>query len=128
MKVDARQVKAAFKKLPAVQRKHMIDAIDKTSKDVLRFARILVPSDSGDLKSQLHIKREEGGLKVSVEAAKPTKEDQIKARAVHAGRKQGQRGTTEGNPYMRRAQKMAGVKHKGRVTRALNKAKKEVGL
>lgn len=128
MKVDARALKRALKKLPAAQKKHMKDALDKSANEVLRFARIMVPVDSGELKSQLHIVKEDDGLTVSVEAAKLTKEDQIKARAVHAGRRKGKRGETVGTPYMRRAQKMVGPKHKGRVTRALSKAKKEVGL
>jgi hypothetical protein len=128
MKVDARGLKRALKKLPAAQRKHMKDALEKSANETMRFARIMVPTDSGDLKSQLHIVRENDGLTFSVEAAKKTKEDQIKARAVHAGRRRGNRGTTEGVPYMRRAQKMVAGKHKGRVTRALSKAKKEVGL
>lgn len=128
MKVDSRKLQLALKKLPAAQRKHMKDALDKSANEAMRFARIMVPVKSGDLKSQIHIKKEDDGMTVSVEAASPAKEDQIKARAVHAGRTKGNRGTTDGVPYIRRAQKMVAPKHRGRITRAMNKAKKEVGL
>lgn len=128
MKVDASGLKRALKKLPEAQRKHIKVAIERSAKEVYRLARIMVPVDTGDLKSQMHIKREDKGLSVSVEAAKLTKEDQIKARAVHAGRRKGNRGTTVGVPYMKRAEELVEKKHEGRITRALHKAKKEVGL
>ena len=128
MKVDAKSVTTALENLPRAQRKHMRDALDKSAKETLRFARILVPTDSGSLKSQMHILKQDDGLTVAVEAARKTREDQTKARAIHAGRRKGERGTTVGVPFMRRAQKMVAAKHKGRVSRALSKAKREVGL
>ena len=126
---QSKEVREALKKLPAAYEKNIIDAQEKSAKEALKFMRILAPGKaSGELKSEMYINREDGGRRIAAEAAEPNKEDQIKAVAIHAGRKRGNRGTTTGIPYVGRARGMIKMKHKGRVTRALLQARKQVGL
>lgn len=128
LKFQSREVRQGLKKLPAAYEKNIIDAQDKTAKEALKFMRMLAPEDTGELKSEMYIQREDGGRKISAEAAAPNKQDQIKARSIHGGRDRGSKGETDAIAFVGRARGMIKTKHKGRVTRALLKARKEVGL
>ena len=102
----------------------------------------MAPKDTGELSSGIHPKFsiEANALVGSVEAAPSDAESQIKALSIEFGRqyKRGRRqppsggkkftGKTKPNPFIQRTQQIMGVKHKGRITRAMNKAAKEVGL
>lgn len=118
----ARQLRA----LPSVQQGHIVKALAKSAAEGERVARTLVPVDLGHLKAGIHTKTQDGGMTVSVEAAPAEKEAQIKAKAVEFGRKKGDRGTTEANPFMRRTQAYLAKRVKGRVKRAIKQAAKEV--
>ena len=128
----SKELQKALKKLPGEYTKNIIVAQEKTAKEILKFMRIMAPGGapktSGDLKAGIYIQREDGGRRISVEAARPNKEDQIKAVAIHVGRTRGNRGTTVGIPYVGRARQIGKAKHKGRMNRALLKARKDLGL
>jgi len=124
----SKELQRALKKLPGEYTKNIIVAQEKTAKEILKFMRIMAPQDSGELKSEMYIQRDDNGRRISVEAAKPNKEDQIKAVAIHVGRTRGDRGTTVGIPYVGRARQIGKAKHKGRMNRALLKARKDLGL
>ena len=127
----SKELQKALKKLPGEYEKNIIVAQEKTAKEILKFMRIMAPGDgnsSGDLKDGMYIQREDGVRRISAEAARPNKEDQIKAVAIHVGRTRGDRGTTVGIPYVGRARQIGKAKHKGRMNRALLKARKDLGL
>jgi hypothetical protein len=124
----SKELKTALKKLPGAYEKNIIAAQEKTAKEVLKYMRMMAPEDKGELKSEMYIQREDGGRRISAEAARSNKEDQIKAVAIHVGRRKGDRGETVGIPFVGRARQLGTAKHKGRMTRALLKARKEVGL
>ena len=99
--------------------------------------------DVGRFKDGIHAKFEvEAHAFVgSIEAAPPTRDAQVKAMSIEFGRqyKGGKKrqpkgrefrdtGRTDPVPVIRRTQSIIGLKHKGRVKRAMNKAAKELGL
>ena len=133
MRVKSKGLRKALKDFPRRTAKNLELAIIKSVNEGVGFAKVMVPRGTGDLAAGIHAKFESGDgiFKGSVEAAAPEKEPQRKALAVEFGRRKEStpsRGTTEPVPYIRRAQAIIAPKHKGRITRAINKAKKEVGL
>jgi hypothetical protein len=141
MKVDAKDVLKSFKTLPRQQRKHIGDAIRKSTLEGVRWARTLAPVDSGDLKRGIHAKFDfqPGSLRASVEAAPDDGPSQAKALSIEFGRRYTRkrrvpgrnglinRGITQAVPFMRRTQNLLGKKHAGRINRAIRKAIKEAG-
>tara|TARA_R110002124_G_scaffold182573_1_gene349969 strand:- start:31 stop:444 length:414 start_codon:yes stop_codon:yes gene_type:complete len=135
MKVVDNVVRKAMRDLPIEQRKHIGDAIKKSSAEGLRWMRTLAPSDSGELKAGMHTLYEENndGIIASVEAAKDDKESQIKANTLEGGRKYRDgvnspfRGTSEGYYFLNRTRSLLGKKQAGRLNRAVKKAVKEAG-
>jgi hypothetical protein len=88
-----------------------------------RMARQLVPVASGQLKAWIHTKYDtQDGFRGSIEAAPPTKEAQIKARAVEFGRTKGNRGETQAAPYMRIMQSHLGKKFRNNIRNAIRRA------
>ena len=114
-----------FRKMPKTVEARLVKTVKRNTESTARLARGLVPEDSGELKSWIFTEYEEGGLVGSVEAAPPTKEAQIKARAVEFGRKNGERGVTEPSPYLRIAQQHTGKKFQRAVKAAIRKGLKE---
>ena len=135
MKIVDSAVRKGFRNLPREQRKHIGDAIKKSTAEGLRWMRTLAPSDSGELKAGMHILYEENndGIIASVEAAKDDKESQIKANTLEGGRKYRDgvnspfRGTSEGYYFLNRTRSLLGKKQAGRLNRAVKKAVKEAG-
>ena len=68
MKVVDNVVRKAMRDLPIEQRRHIGDAIKKSSAEGLRWMRTLAPSDTGELKAGMHILYEENndGILASV--------------------------------------------------------------
>ena len=142
MKVESKGVRRAFKELPRKQRKYLFTAIRKSVHEGVRLAKTMAPKDTGELVNNIHSKfqMEPNALVGSVEAAPPDAKSQIKALSIEFGRqyKRGNRqprstgkkftGKTAPNPFIQRTQSILGPKHKGRITRAMNKAAKEVKL
>ena len=133
MKVKRKRLKKALKDFQRHTSNNLEAAIIKSVNQALGLAKVMVPRDTGDLASGIHAKFESGDgvFKGSVEAAAPEKEPQKKARAVEFGRRKEStpsRGKTGPVPYIQRAQEIVGQKHKGRITRAISKAKKQAGF
>lgn len=89
------------------------------------MARSLVPVKTGELKSWIFTKYDDDGMVGSVEAAPPSRDEQIKAKAVEFGRKKGNRGTTAAQPYIRTAQKLQVPKFNKSVKSAIRRGLKE---
>lgn len=128
MKVTgAKKLARQFKKMPEAVEKQMVKSIRRNTEATARMARALVPVDRGQLKGWIHTKYEnsDGLYQGSVEAAPPTKDAQIKARAVEFGRTKGNRGTTAAQPYIRLAQKQQGPKFRKSMKAAIKRGIKE---
>ena len=137
MKVERKQLQKALKDFPRHTSNNLEAAIIKSVNEALGLAKVMVPRDTGDLASGIHAKFESGDgvFKGSVEAAEAKKDPQEKARAVEFGRRYHEgpyehpyRGITGPAPYIQRAQEIVNEKHRGRITRAINKAKKQTGF
>ena len=128
MKVTgAKKLARQFDKMPEAVEKQMIKSIRRNTEAAARLAKALVPVDSGELKKMIFTQYEnkDGVYQGSVEAAPPTKDAQVKAKAVEFGRKKGNRGTTAAQPYMRLAQKQQGPKFKKSMKAAIKRGIKE---
>jgi len=144
VKVQSKGVEKAFKELPKKQRRYIFKAIRQSVHEGVRLARTMAPKDTGELSKGIHAKFsiEANALVGSVEAAPSDAASQIKALSIEFGRQYksnrariktrstGKKftGKTPPNPVIQRTQSIMGAKHKGRITRAMNKAAKEVGL
>lgn len=124
MRVEgARKLQRQLKELPEDVRDEVAKVIRRNTEAGARMARQLVPVASGQLKGWIHTKYDtQDGFRGSVEAAPPTKEAQIKARAVEFGRKEGNRGVTNPSPYMRIMQSHLGKRFKNNIRNAIRKA------
>lgn len=119
----ARQLRA----LPAAQRKHVADALEKSGAEAVRVAKTLVPRDSGALAESIKATSHNGGMTVIIEAGDDTKRGQIQAKTIEGGRAQGsKRGAAAAQPYMKPTRSFLAKKFKGRIARAIRKAAKEV--
>ena len=140
MKVDSKGVQKALKQIPKKQRSYLFDAVRKSVNEGARLMRAMAPSGETAKMVNTKSERTQFGIRASVEAAPKNIPDQVKVLSIEFGRSnsgvrrqpdidgEAYRGTTDGFPYVRRTQAMLGKKHKGRITRAMNKAAKEVGL
>ena len=114
-----------FHKMPVTVRRNLVKSIKRNTEQTARTAKGLVPVLSGELKGWIFTQYEDGGLTGSVEAAPPTGPAQRKAKAVEFGRKNGNRGTTEEQPYIRLAQKLQGKKFRNSMKSAIRRGVKE---
>lgn len=122
-----RRLRRQLDQLPAEVRDKVEKAIRRNTEAGARMARQLVPVQSGELKGWIHTKYDtEDGFRGSIEAAPPTKEAQIKARAVEFGRTKGERGQTSPAPYMRIMQKHLGKRFRNSIKAAIRKAARAV--
>jgi hypothetical protein len=126
MKVTgALKLSKQFDKIPDTVRKNLRKSITRNTEQTARAARGLVPVLSGELKGWIFTQYADGGMSGSVEAAQPNGPDQRKANAVEFGRKNGNRGTTEAQPYIRLAQKLQGKKFANSMKAAIRRGIKE---
>lgn len=125
--VGAKKLNRQLDKMPDAVERQMIKSIKRNTEAAARLARNLVPVETGELKGWIHTKYENQKNEYlgSVEAAPPEKEAQIKANSVEFGRKNGDRGTTEAQPYIRLAQKIQGPKFKKSMKSAIRRGIKE---
>lgn len=100
-------------------------SVFRNTEQAARMARSLVPVKTGELKSWIFTKYDDDGMVGSVEAAPPSRDEQIKAKAVEFGRKKGNRGTTAAQPYIRTAQKLQVPKFNKSVKSAIRRGLKE---
>jgi hypothetical protein len=121
------RLRRQLRELPEEVRNEVEKTIRRNTEAGARLARKLVPVDKGQLKAWIFTKYDtEDGFRGSVEAAPPTKEAQIKARAVEFGRTKGERGTTSPAPYMRIMQKHLGKRFRNSIRAAIKKAARRV--
>lgn len=123
--MGAEKLAKQLRQVPDSARVHVVKAIKRNVEQGAKVARTLVPVDSGELKGWIFTQYADGGMTGSVEAAPPTADAQKKARAVEFGRKKGNRGTTEANPYIRTARSFLAKKFKNSIRSAIRKAAKE---
>ena len=140
MRVDSKGVQKALKQIPKKQRSYLFDAVRKSVNEGARLMRTMAPGDETAKMVNTKSERYKYGIRASVEAAPKNIPDQVKVLSIEFGRSnsgvrrqpdidgEAYRGTTDAFPYVRRTQAMLAKKHKGRITRAMNKAAKEVGL
>lgn len=114
-----------FDKMPDTVHKNLRKSIHRNTEQAARTARGLVPVASGELKGWIFTQYADGGMTGSVEAAPPERSAQIKAKAVEFGRKNGNRGTTEAQPYIQLAQKLQGKKFANSMKAAIRRGIKE---
>lgn len=126
MKVSgAAKLAKQLRDMPEAVNANLKKSIRTNTEQAASLARRLVPVKSGELRGWIHTKYESDGLTGSVEAAPPTRDAQIKAKAVEFGREKGKRGTTAAQPYIRLAQKMQEPKFKRSVRSAIRRGMKE---
>ena len=125
--LGAKKLARQLSDLPETVRDNVGNMIYKSVKRGVRVARTLAPVDTGQLKRWIHGRVEEtdNGIYGIIDAAPDAKEAQQKARAVEFGRKEGDKGTTEANSYIRTTQSYLSKSFKSSVKRAINKAAKE---
>lgn len=116
---------AKLMKLPVKEQARIARAIRTNTEKTAKIARALAPVREGYTKGDIHTKYEPSGMRASVEAARPTKDEQIRAGAIEFGRKKGIRGTTHPQPYIRPAQGYMGRRFARSIRRALKKAVSE---
>ena len=120
--------KALIRKLSQLQpktRAMLQRTIQRNTEEGARVARALAPAKTGETKADIFTQYSLDGMKGSVEAAQPTKEAQIRAKAIEFGRKSGIRGTTAPQPYIRPTQEFLGKKFGRSIRRAVKKAARE---
>lgn len=140
MKVDSKKVQQALKQIPKTQRSYLFKAVRKSQQEAERLMKTMAPSGSFASMIYTQAERTQYGIRASVEAAPSNIPDQVKVLSVEFGRSnsgvrrqpdidgEADRGTTDAFPYVRRTAAIIARKHKGRITRAMNKAAKEVGF
>ncbi len=125
--VGAKKLSRQFDKMPDAVERQIVKSIKRNTEAAARLARNLVPVATGELKGWISTKYENRTNEYlgSVEAAPPERDAQIKANSVEFGRKKGNRGTTEAQPYIRLAQKLQGPKFKKSLKSAIRRGIKE---
>ena len=128
MKVTgAKKLAKQFDKMPEAVERQVVKSIRRNTEAAARLARNLVPVETGELKGWIYTKYGRGDHEFtgSVEAAPSARYEQEKANSVEFGRKQGNRGTTEAQPYIQTAQKIQVPKFRKSVAAAVKRGIKE---
>lgn len=114
-------------RLPVHIRKHVSDAVKKSTEEGAKIARTLAPEDSGQTKSDIRTEyKDQGmtGIVVAIETSAP-KAKKDRAYSIEHGRKKGASGTTEGSHHIWRTRQYMAKRVTARMKRAVNKAAKE---
>ncbi len=120
-----KKLRAQLAALPVKSQHRIAQAVRRNTEEGARVARALAPVREGYTKGDIFTIYDPDGMRGSVEAAGPTKDEQIKAGAIEFGRNRGERGTTEPQPYIRPAQEFVGRKFGRSIKRAVNRALKD---
>lgn len=120
-----RRLVRQIKDMPEAVREEIVRQIAKTTEQAAKVARMLVPVATGELKGWIRTSYSPQGMMGVVDAApKGDRKAHAKARSVEFGRKQGERGTTAAQPYIRRAQSYVAKGFSGRIRSAIRKGVK----
>lgn len=128
MKVDAKKLLRQMDDLPDAQRAHLRKAIRQNVDEGARVAKTLAPNVTGETRDRITTEFAPDGLSgvvvvIDSDAPRPEKD---RAYSIEHGRKQGDHGTTEGHHFVWATRQYLAKKFKGRISRAINKAVKEV--
>lgn len=122
-----KKLKRTMKAVPLEVQSEVRRAVVKNLSEGVKVAKTLAPDVSGETKADIFAKYDADGLGGSIEAAPSDKESQIRSKAIEFGRKQGDRGTTDPQPYIRPTQNYLEKRFKGRISRAIRKGVKAAG-
>lgn len=111
--------------LPVRVQHRVAQAVRRSTEEGARVARALAPVREGYTKGDIFTQYDVDGMRGSVEAAAPDKWSQVRAGAIEFGRKNGLRGTTSPQPYIRPAQEFLGKKFGRTIRRAVKMAARE---
>lgn len=120
-----KKLRAQLAALPVKSQHRIAQAIRRSTEEGARVARALAPIREGYTKGDIFTQYEPDGMRASVEAAGPTKDEQIRAGAIEFGRRNGIRGQTAPQPYIRPAQEFLGKKFGRTIRNAVNRALKD---
>lgn len=114
-------------RLPVHIRKHVSDAVRKSTEEGAKIARTLAPVATGETKSVIHTEYKDQGMTgtvVAIDTSAPRSEKD-RAYSIEHGRKKGNSGTTEGSHHIWRTRQYLAKRIRARMKRAINKAAKE---
>lgn len=128
MKIDSEKLVRQLSALPDAQKKHIRAAISKSVVEGAQVAGVLAPERSGETKRAISAEMSLDGMSGMVRAIHEgaTRDEKDRAYSIEAGRKKGDKGTTQGSKHMSRTRAYLGQKFRGRVSRAVRRAAKEV--
>lgn len=114
--------------LPEVTRGKVVKAIHTSTEEGARVARTLAPDTTGETRAGITTEYRDKGMtgEVVVIASDAPRPEKDRAYSIEHGRKQGNRGTTEGYHFVHRTKQYLGKKHRARIKRAIRNAVKEV--
>ena len=119
-----KQLKRTMKAMPREVKNEVRLAVGKNLTEGVKIAKVLAPDVTGETKAGIFAKFDIDGLGGSIEAAQDDKASQIEVKAKEFGRKNGDRGTTTPQPFIRPTQEYLGKRFRGRIARAINKGMK----
>lgn len=110
--------------LPDSVRDHMAKVVARGTEEGARVARTLAPDTTGETRAGITTEYHDGGLtgEVVVIASDASREEKDRAYSIEHGRKEGNRGTTEGYHFVHRTRQFLGKKNRNRIKRGLKKA------
>lgn len=120
-----KKLRAQLAALPVKAQHRVAQAIKRNTEEGARVARALAPVREGYTKGDIFTQYEPDGMRASVEAAGPTRDEQIRARSIEHGRKNGERGQTAPQPYIQPAQAFVGRKFGRSIKNAVRRALKD---
>lgn len=128
MKVQSSKLIRQLSRLPDVQKGHIRRAIATSTEEGARVAKTLAPNVTGETCDEITTEYSQGGMvgTVVVIASDASRAEKDRAYSIEHGRKEGDRGTTQGSHHVYRTRQYLGKKHKRRISRAVRKAAKEV--
>lgn len=128
MEIDATRLIQKLNDLPDAQRGHIRKAMSLNVTEGVQVARALAPERSGQTRDEITGHMALDGMSGEIVAIDPSAPGPEKNRAysIEHGRKEGNRGVTEGSEHMWQTRQHLGKKFKGRIKRAVKKAVKEV--
>ncbi len=127
MITGAKQLKRTLAKAPQAVRAEVRKAVIKNVNEGVALAKTLAPDVSGETKANIRAKYDSDFLAGSVEAAAPEKREQIRAKAIEFGRKEGDKGTTDPQPYIQPTYQYLAKRFRGRISRAIGKGVRAAG-
>jgi len=117
-----------MRQLPDAMRDNVRKAIRVSTEEGARVAKTLAPDQTGQTRDGITTEYKDGGMTgtVVVIDSAAARSEKDRAYSIEHGRKKGDRGTTEGYHFVHRTREFLKDKYRRRISRAINKAAKEV--